>query len=478
MTSKIKVDNINKVSDDSNIIKKCGSTITVGAGSDATTVAGTGAVTVGGNVVKSNALQASDAGNIISQSGTTITLGAAGDTVALAACASQTGFGATYSAISWDTSAIKTTGFTATAGNGYFCNTTGGSFTVTLPASPSAGDMVGIKDYANTFDTSPITVGRNSKKIESESMDAKLQVEGDAAIFIFMDDTVGWKVVDHAKKADVAFPTYITATGGNCVSTSGNYKIHKFTGPGTFCVSAVGNPAGSTAVCYMIVAGGGGATGNPGNNAGGGGGGGFRASAGDCAGDYLASPSPLAPTLTNPVSSHPLVASGAGAYPITVGGGGSAPGSGSPAVAFCVTSAGGGAGANWPSSGSAGGSGGGSLGTGNSPPVSPPQGNNGGNSPGGGGGGMGWAGGAYGSGGGGVQSCITASPVYYAGGSQGGGARWSPPWAPTPSGKSGIGNAGAANTGQGGSAGSGPPAPSSSGSAGGSGIVVIRYRYQ
>ena len=44
MTSKIKVDNINKVSDDSNIIKKCGSTITVGAGSDATTVAGTGAL--------------------------------------------------------------------------------------------------------------------------------------------------------------------------------------------------------------------------------------------------------------------------------------------------------------------------------------------------------------------------------------------------------------------------------------------------
>ena len=29
MTSKIKVDNINKVSDDSNIINKCGTTITI-----------------------------------------------------------------------------------------------------------------------------------------------------------------------------------------------------------------------------------------------------------------------------------------------------------------------------------------------------------------------------------------------------------------------------------------------------------------
>ena len=63
MTSKIKVDNINKVSDDSNIINKCGTTVTVGAASDGVR---TGA----------NNLQASDGGNLISQCGTTITLGA------------------------------------------------------------------------------------------------------------------------------------------------------------------------------------------------------------------------------------------------------------------------------------------------------------------------------------------------------------------------------------------------------------------
>ena len=80
MTSKIKVDNINKVSDDSNIIKKCGTTVTVGAASDSVR---TGA----------NNLQASDGGNLISQSGTTITLGASGDTVTLASGASQSGFG-------------------------------------------------------------------------------------------------------------------------------------------------------------------------------------------------------------------------------------------------------------------------------------------------------------------------------------------------------------------------------------------------
>ena len=126
MTSKIKVDNINKVSDDSNIIKKCGSTITVGAGSDATTVAGTGAVTVSGNVVKSNALQASDAGNIISQSGTTITLGASGDTVTLACGASQSGFGRAGS-VNWCSTVYTNSPGTvaATSGKGFFLNQLG-----------------------------------------------------------------------------------------------------------------------------------------------------------------------------------------------------------------------------------------------------------------------------------------------------------------------------------------------------------------
>ena len=88
------------------------------------------------------------------QSGTTLTIGASGDTVALAAGATSTGFGATYNgAVNWS-STVRTSNFTAVSGNGYFCNTTGGAFTVTLPASPSFGDIVAIKDsgsYAGTI---------------------------------------------------------------------------------------------------------------------------------------------------------------------------------------------------------------------------------------------------------------------------------------------------------------------------------------
>jgi hypothetical protein len=108
---------------------------------------------------------------------------------------------------------------------------------------------------------------------------------------------------------------YVTATGGT-ITTSGDYKIHTFTSDGTFCVSAVGNPAGSTTVDYLVVAGGGsgGATGpaSQGSN-GGGGAGGFRESSGVASGCYSASP------LGAGVSALPVSVQ---SYPIIVGAGG------------------------------------------------------------------------------------------------------------------------------------------------------------
>jgi hypothetical protein len=53
----------------------------------------------------------------------------------LASGATSSGFGATYNgAVNWSTT-VRTSGFTAVSGNGYFCNTTSAAFTVTLPAS-------------------------------------------------------------------------------------------------------------------------------------------------------------------------------------------------------------------------------------------------------------------------------------------------------------------------------------------------------
>ena len=95
--------------------------------------------------------------------GSTIELGGPGTSVNLACGATQTGFGRTGT-VNWCTTA-KTSPFTSESGKGYFVNTTGGVVTVTLPASPSAGDIVSVKDYARTFACNAVTVGRNGSKM-------------------------------------------------------------------------------------------------------------------------------------------------------------------------------------------------------------------------------------------------------------------------------------------------------------------------
>jgi len=88
--------------------------------------------------------------------------------------------------------AVKTTGFTAVAGQGYFCNTTGGAFTLTLPSSPTIGDEVTFVDYAGTFDSDNLTIGRNSEKINGSAADLTVATERAANTLVYTDGTQGW----------------------------------------------------------------------------------------------------------------------------------------------------------------------------------------------------------------------------------------------------------------------------------------------
>ena len=439
----------------------------------------------------------------------TVQLGDSGDTITIPAGATitnngtQTGFGRT-GAVDWQTS-IKTGDFTAVSGEGYFINTTSGTITMTLPASPSVGDIVAFKDYAGTFDSNNLTINRNGSNIVGGTDNPLISVEGQAGTLVYGDATQGWQIVEAATDADLPRPSFITATGGT-ITTSGNCKIHTFTGPGTFCVSSIASPSANNQVSYIVVAGGGGSArvtpSSPAAGSGGGGAGGFREDK-----------SPVTPYTASPLEGAGSITVTATAFPITVGGGGgTGPGgngatgdSGSNSVFSTITSAGGGGGANFPGNGAAGGSGGAgrgfpsSGGSGNTPSVSPAQGKDGGNGAdvgtGGGGGGAGAAGTsgtpscttlAAGPGGAGVTSSINGTPTARAGG---GGGSAGPGASPSSGGTggtggggnggcaSGAGQNGTANTGGGGGGGQ-STGTTVAGHNGGSGIVIIRYKFQ
>ena len=461
---------------------------------------------------------------VTTRSGSTLTLGESGKTIALASGASQTGFGRTGT-VDWQTS-IKTADFTAVNGQGFFVDTSSGAVTVTLPASPSAGDIVSVSDYAKTAANNNITIARNGSQMDGTTDNLTLTTNGEAVTLVFADSTKGWKPVN--SNEITAGPEFVAATGGTETVVSTDFKVHTFTSPGTFQVTSAGNPSGSNKVDYLIVAGGGGgAT----QHSGGGGAGGFRGSF----------PSPSCNAGTTPVSVQN--------YPVTVGGGGArtptAPNVGTPAtpgvdsVWNLITSTGGGGGgaySNPPGAGTvgaAGGSGGGggsrapgsctsnttAGGAGNTPPqnspASPVQGHAGGSGTGhqrggGGGGGSAAVGGNAnpnaGTGGAGLQNNIDGNNYYWAGGGGGGshcnaggaggiggggggGAESSGGPGGTGGGSaknsggngsaagssSSIGGDGGDNTG-GGGGGSGNNA--SNAGNGGSGIVILRYKFQ
>ena len=377
------------------------------------------------------------------RSGTGLQLGDSGDTITIPSGATidnqgtATNFGATGSA-SWVTGSIKTATFTATAGEGYFCNTTAGGFTVNLPAG-SAGDVVAVKDYAGTFDNNSLIVAPNgSEKIGGIASAATLSAEGIAITLVYLDSTQGWLVTDsglQSEASQIVDAEYLIVAGGG----AGGKANAGGGGAGGLLTNFGGTALSLTpGVVYTVTVGTGGAavsTGAQGNNG------------------------------TN------SVLSGTGITTLTAIGGG---GGGSDAAA-------GGVGAN-------GGSGGGSdydSNTGGSGTVG--QGNDGGDASNpsgqfgaGGGGGAGAAGtggstSAGGVGGVGLSNSITGSAVFYAGGgggstaSAGGGAGGN-----GGGGAGGDGGAGSATDGTDGLGGGGGGIDGGTPSgAGGDGVVIL-----
>ena len=95
---------------------------------------------------------------------------------------------------SWQ--AVKTTGFTAVAGEGYFCDTTSAAFTATLPAGV-LGDEISFIDYAGTFDTNNLTIAPNgAEKIQGSAASLTVSVERAGLTLVYTDGTQGWLLKD------------------------------------------------------------------------------------------------------------------------------------------------------------------------------------------------------------------------------------------------------------------------------------------
>jgi len=381
---------------------------------------------------------------IASYSGNTLTIGTTGDTVTLAAGSTSSGFGATYnSGLNW-TSTLVTSALTVSAGTGYFVNTSTAAITLTLPASPTFGSIVGINDYSGYASTNNITVNPNGLKMEGGTLNKLISTNKESVFLTYTDTTRGWLAtsgVNNGSDALIAPP----------------YSID-----------------------FLVVGGGGGTGSHPSGNAGAGGGG---------AGGYRTSTQSVTGGTVITVTVGDGGAGGApGGYNIgSSGSDSSISGSG----LTTITSAGGGRGGSYSGSawltGASGGSGGGgawtgtSGGNGNTPSTSPSQGNNGGNSANspqygaGGGGGAGAVGSNANSnsganGGNGTASSITGSSVTYSGGGGGGSLSGSAGTGGT--GGGGTNSNGTANTGGGGGAGdsTGAAAP---GRSGGKGVVIL-----
>jgi hypothetical protein len=351
----------------------------------------------------------------------------------------------TTAGLSWQS--VQTSGFTAVAGRGYFCNTTSSAFTVTLPASPTIGDTISLVDYAGTFDTNALTINPNGNKIEGGTSNLQLTGDREGATLVYTDATQGW----------------IVASGAN---------------EGSDALSTV-----PYSVDFLVIAGGAGGGGsNVSSHASGGGG----------AGGYRTSTQTVSPGIVITVTVGDGGAGGASGSNGTNGSNSSISGSG----LTTITSAGGGGGGRNNVAGSAGGSGGGAGGNagtggaGNTPSTIPSQGNNGGSGSGAGsgGGGAGAAGSTNsgvngGAGGAGSASSITGSSVTRAGGGGGGGQGGTGGAGGTGGGGAGADQPtfgpnttpveGTANTGGGGGAGSNTDTSPNTGASGGKGVVIL-----
>ena len=176
----------------------------------------------------------------------------------------------TSGGIDWQ-SAPKVASFTASAGEGYFVNTTSGGVTVTLPPSPSSGDEVSIVDYAGTADTNAITL-TSSNNIKGISTDHKITRERAGVSLVYSDATQGWLAYNSANEGTLSLSevftqydvSYLLVGGGG---GGGSFGQAGGGGAGGLLESTLSSLSVGNVLTINVGGGGAGGNGSGGNNA-------------------------------------------------------------------------------------------------------------------------------------------------------------------------------------------------------------------
>ena len=87
---------------------------------------------------------------------------------------------------------VRTSAFTAVAGNTYMINTSSASFNITLPSSPVVGNQIGFMDVNSTFDVNSATLLRNGVKLFNATADGAIDIKGYAGTLVYTGTTYGW----------------------------------------------------------------------------------------------------------------------------------------------------------------------------------------------------------------------------------------------------------------------------------------------
>ena len=117
--------------------------------------------------------------------------GAGSSSVVVDALATLADFIKAEDLVTLDTT-VRTSAFTAVAGNTYMINTSSASFNITLPGSPTVGNQIGFMDVNSTFDVNSATLLRNGVKLFNATADGAIDIKGYAGTLVYTGTTYGW----------------------------------------------------------------------------------------------------------------------------------------------------------------------------------------------------------------------------------------------------------------------------------------------